>query len=249
MQTIDINCDLGEGLNNEADIMPYISSCSIACGGHAGSKRTVRKVVDLALEHNVKLGAHPSFPDKANFGRIRLEIPLNELQQSIEDQIKLVTDVANSKNAMINHIKPHGGLYNLATVDNSHAEVIIKAIKKVAPGAYLYAPHNSAMEKVALKAGVKIMIEAFADRNYNSDLTLVSRKFKDAVITDEKKLTQHLLKMIVENKVKTIDGEEVDLIAKTFCFHGDNPNAIKLLKFASNTLQKRGIKITRFDAV
>ena len=245
MQSIDINCDLGEGLDNEALIMPYISSCSIACGGHAGSKRTIRKVVDLAIEHSVKVGAHPSFPDKANFGRIRLEIKGADLQQSIEGQIRLVATICHEKSVEMHHVKPHGALYNLLAVDASSAQVVIRAMKSCAPGAFLYVPYNSVIEKMAKKAGIKVKVEAFADRNYTQELTLVSRKEKNAVITDSEKLAQHLLKMITEKKVKTIDGVEVDLAAETFCFHGDNPKAITLLKHVSKVLREKGIEIIK----
>lgn len=243
MYSVGINCDLGEGLNNEAELMPYISSCSIACGGHAGSKRTIRKVIDLALQHNVKAGAHPSFPDKANFGRIRLEMPLSELQQSIEEQIRLINGVCKEKNIRLHHVKPHGALYNLVSTEGFHAEVVVKAVKNIVPGAFLYVPFGSVIQTIAQKAGLKVKVEAFADRNYNADLTLVSRKFENAVISDKEKLVEHLLKMITEKKVKSVDGVEVDLVAETFCFHGDNPNAIELLKYAASTLQKRGINI------
>lgn len=240
---IDINCDVGEGIDNEAELMPYISSCSIACGGHAGSKRTVKKVVELAIEHNVKIGAHPSFPDKANFGRIRLEMPFTELQKSLEDQISMVLKVLDVYNHPLYHIKPHGALYNTAAVDKAHAEVVVKVVRKIAPNAYLYVPYKSVMQEVAIKAGLKTKVEAFADRNYNSDLTLVPRKFENAVIINKEKLVQHLLKMITEKKVKTVDGVEVNFDAETFCFHGDNPKVILLLKYAHEMLQKNGIKI------
>ena len=240
---IDINCDLGEGLNNEAEIMPFISSCSIACGGHAGSKRTIRKVVDLAIKHHVKVGAHPSFPDKANFGRVRLEMSSKDLQESIEEQIQWVIAVCNEKNVQLHHVKPHGALYNLVAVDSFHAEVVINAIKNKASGSFLYVPYKSAIQKVAQKAGLNSKVEAFADRNYNSDLTLVSRNLENAVINDKQKLIDHLLKMILDNRVITIDRVEVDMNAETYCFHGDNPNAPELLKYASKELQKMGIKI------
>ena len=243
MHTIDINCDVGEGLNNEADLMPYVSSCSIACSGHAGSQRTIRKVVDLAIEHQVKIGAHPSFPDKANFGRLRLEMPFNELQETIEEQIKLVIDVCNDKKVELYHVKPHGALYNLAAKDVTHAEVVVKALKKVAPNVFLYVPYNSIIQKIALENGLKIKVEAFADRNYNSDLTLVSRKNSNDIITDKEKLVDHLLRMITKKKVKVVDGVEVDLVAETFCFHGDNPKVIELLNYATKILLENEIKI------
>ena len=243
MYAIDINCDVGEGLNNEIYLMPHISSCSIACGAHAGDKYTIENVVKLAIKHHVKIGAHPSFPDKENFGRKKIDIPLDQLQLSLEKQIQLIIYSINNENIKLNHVKPHGALYNLVAVDKEYALTVVKAVKNIAKDAYLYVPYKSVIQKTALENGLKVKIEAFADRNYNSDLTLVSRKLNTAMITDKEKLVKHLLKMILQKKVKTVDGVEVELIAETFCFHGDNPNAIKLLKYASKMLQKNGINI------
>ncbi len=223
--------------------MPYISSCSIACGGHAGSKRTIKKVVDLAIAHNVKIGAHPSFPDRANFGRIILELPLDELQSAIESQIQLVIDVCKSKSVQLHHIKPHGALYNLIAIDRDHSEMMVRAIKRTAPGSILYVPYQSVIGKIAKKAGLKCKIEAFADRNYNSDLTLVSRKLSNALLKDVDGIYNHLSNMIFNNKLRTIDGVEVKMRAETFCFHGDTPGAKSLLKSVVEKLQKRGVTI------
>ena len=241
---VDINCDVGEGIGNEAELMPYLSSCSIACGAHAGDINTISETIKLALQHSVKIGAHPSFPDKENFGRKVIAISSKELQVSIENQIVLVRDMLKTLSGTLHHVKPHGALYNLAAIDHDIAQTVVNAIKNTTNNVVLYVPYNSIIEKLALKNNLKIKIEAFADRNYNSDLTLVSRKNKNALITDEDLLLTHLLKMIKEQKVISVDGVEVEIKADTFCVHGDNPNAIKLLKIITKKLSENGVEIT-----
>ena len=240
---VDINCDVGEGIGNEAELMPYLSSCSIACGAHAGDINTISETIKLALQHSVKIGAHPSFPDKENFGRKVIAISSKELQVSIENQIVLVRDMLKTLSGTLHHVKPHGALYNLAAIDHDIAQTVVNAIKNTTNNVVLYVPYNSIIEKLALRNNLKIKIEAFADRNYNSDLTLVSRKNKNALITDEDLLLTHLLKMIKEQKVISVDGVEVEIKADTFCVHGDNPNAIKLLKIITKKLSENGVKI------
>jgi len=243
MQTIDINCDVGEGLDNERDLMPYISSCNIACGGHAGNEKIIIDTIKLALQYHVKIGAHPSFPDKVNFGRKEMVISEVDLQLSIENQIRIVKQLAEQLGSKLHHVKMHGALYNLSATNKETAQVIINAIKNTLEDVFLYVPYNSVIQKLAVRNNLKIKVEAFVDRNYNTDLTLVSRKNKGAIITDSKILMQHLLKMITEKKVISIDGVEVEIIADTFCIHGDNPNVKNLLKFMHKKLLKNGIKI------
>ncbi len=243
MQTIDINCDVGEGLGNEIDLMPYISSCSIACGAHAGNEKTIIETIKLALQHTIKIGAHPSFPDKENFGRKIIDISPIDLQSSIENQIMLVNDNVQRLNGKLHHIKVHGALYNLSATNEEMAQLVINAVKNTVDDVFLYVPYNSVIQKMALKNNLKIKVEAFADRNYNTDLTLVSRKNENAIITDNQILIQHLLKMITQQKLISIDGVEMEIKADTFCFHGDNPNAKNLLKFMYKKLLKNGIKI------
>lgn len=241
--SVDINCDVGEGICNETALMPYISSCNIACGAHAGNFEIINETIKLAMKHSVKVGAHPSFPDKKNFGRKAMLMTPTELQSSIEDQIIQVRDAIEKLGGKLNHIKPHGALYNLAAVDNKIALVIIKAIKNTTNNVFLYVPYNSTIQKLALKNNLKIKVEAFADRNYNSDLTLVSRKKDNALIIEDNLVITHLLKMIIEQKLMTVDGVEVEIEADTFCVHGDNPSALKILKKITNKFSEKGIKI------
>lgn len=240
---IDINVDVGEGINNETQLFPYISSCNIACGGHAGDTETMRSVVKLAKQYHVKIGAHPSFPDKEGFGRKTMDISCAALYTSIKAQIDDLISVLREEHMRLNHIKPHGALYNLAAIDAKCASVIIEVMKSILLPVKLYVPYNSVIEKMAIENNIPINYEAFADRNYNADGTLVSRTELHALIEDADTIFEHVFRMITSNKVKTVSGKDIKIIADTFCIHGDNPNAIDLIKSLSNRLQKEGIQI------
>lgn len=245
MQTkaVDINVDVGEGINNESLLMPYISSCNIACGGHAGDLETMRMVVKLAKQHQVKIGAHPSFPDKQNFGRKPMDIPCAALYTSIQDQINDLQAVLKEDHARLFHVKPHGALYNLAAVDSKIADVIIEVMKGFILPVKLFVPYNSVIGKLAVKNDIPVMYEAFADRNYNDDGNLVSRNKDNALIDDASQMFEHVFRMITTNKVKTITGSEIRIIAESFCVHGDNPKAVDLIKNLKIQLETRGILI------
>ena len=240
---IDINADVGEGLNNEAQLMPFLSSCNIACGGHAGDEKTMLEVVILAKAYKVKIGAHPSFPDKENFGRKIMKISCADLYTSLKQQVRSLLKVLQKEHVMLHHIKPHGALYNLAAVDQKTAEVIIEVVKSIALPIYLYVPYGSVIADLALKENIKITYEAFADRNYNTDLTLVSRVQNNAVITNPDEVFKNVKNMIFHQKVKTTDGVEVEIKADTFCVHGDNPQAIKLLQNLTEKLHQSNVII------
>ena len=240
---IDINADVGEGLNNELDLMPYLSSCNIACGGHAGDTKTMANVVRLAKMYNVKIGAHPSFPDTENFGRHIMDMPAADLYASIKQQIRVLQKVLYDENAQLHHIKPHGALYNLAAKDEKTAKVIIEVIKSIALPISLYAPYQSVMARLAKDENIKVTYEAFADRNYNDDLSLVSRKENNAILNDKDDVLSHLLRMIKHQNVRTISRVEVHIKASTFCVHGDTKNALEILKYLTQELPKNKIQI------
>jgi len=228
---IDINCDLGEGLHIEQIIMPLISSCNISCGAHAGSIEIIDKVIDLAVKHKVKIGAHPSFPDRQNFGRKVLDISNSDLQKSLEDQLTIFKDRALLQNATIHHVKPHGALYNLIAVNREKASVVIAAIQHVFEAVKLYVPYQSRIEEVAIQSGLEIVYEAFADRRYNEDLSLVSRTFSNALIEDKHEVLKQVQKISDKQLVTTINFHEKKIKASTFCVHGDTKNAIELLQY------------------
>lgn len=240
---IDINVDVGEGIGNESILMPIISSCNIACGGHTGDEETMRMVVKLAAANNVKIGAHPSFPDKANFGRKPMDISCAALYTSIKGQIDDLMIILEEENARLNHVKPHGALYNLAAVDKKKASVIIEVMKNFILPVKLYVPFNSIIEKMAIENNIPIRYEAFADRNYNEDGTLVSRNQNNALIYESEQMFYHVFRMISSQKVKTISGSEIKILADTFCIHGDNPKAVDLIQYLSKRMLEKGILI------
>lgn len=227
---IDLNCDVGEGVGNEAQLFPLISSCNIACGGHAGDETSIRAILKLAEQHQVKVGAHPSYPDRENFGRISLDITEEALAMSIKNQLKGFFDIAHEEDIPVHHIKPHGALYNDIAKDARLANLFLAAIADYLPGRMLYAPYGSVVAELALKSGVRICYEAFADRNYNENLSLVSRKQENALIADPQEMAEHVLRMVKEQRVKTVEGLLVHIQAQTFCVHGDTPDAVSLLK-------------------
>ena len=228
---IDINCDLGEGLDNEHIIMPLISSCNISCGAHAGSIEIMDKVIQLAVKHKVKIGAHPSFPDRKNFGRKVLDISNSDLQKSLEDQLTILKDRALLQNATIHHVKPHGALYNLIAVNREKASIVIAAIQHVFEAVKLYVPYQSRIEEVAVQSGLEIVYEAFADRMYNEDLSLVSRTFSNALIEDKLEVLKQVQKISDKQLVTTVNFHEKKIKASTFCVHGDTKNAIEILEY------------------
>jgi UPF0271 protein len=240
---IDINADVGEGIVNESALMPYLSSCSIACGGHAGDCETMTMIVKLAKANRVKIGAHPSFPDKENFGRVDMKLSAVDLYSSLMAQLRTLQDVLHTENLQLHHIKPHGALYNLAAKDEKTSRVIIEVIKSIALPIKLYAPYKSVLADLALGENIEVTFEAFADRNYNADLSLVSRRNDNALLTDKDEVLQHILFMVNYEKVKTVSGVEVPLKASTFCVHGDTKNATEILEYLNTKLPKNGIKI------
>jgi UPF0271 protein len=240
---IDINCDVGEGIQNEHLIMPFISSCNIACGGHFGDKNTIDKTIELAIENKVLIGAHPSFEDQKTFGRKFLDISEVALKQSIEAQLALFLACMANFNQKMHHIKPHGALYNLIAKDKKEAQKFIRIIKKYVKDCFLYVPYRSEIAKVALENNIKIKYEAFADRNYNEDLSLVYRTHKNALILNPEGVVKHVLNIVKTSRVKTIFGLEKEIKADTFCIHSDSENVIEIASFLMGELKKNGIAI------
>ncbi|WP_282118053.1 5-oxoprolinase subunit PxpA [Maribacter aquivivus] len=240
---IDINCDVGEGVGNEEALFPLISSCNIACGGHAGSKKSIVFCLGLAKKFNVKVGAHPSYPDRENFGRVSMNISSDALIQSIKEQLQLFMSLCNQIDVQLHHIKPHGALYNDIAKDELVAKMFLTGIEEFKKDVVLYVPYGSVIQKLALENGFKVLVEAFADRNYNTDLSLVSRKEGNALITDGKEVLNHLLTMYKENEVKTVSGDKIPIIANTYCIHGDTPSALQILAYLSNELPHHNLLI------
>ena len=227
---LNINCDLGEGLNNEHLIMPLINSCNIASGGHAGNSESMIECVEISIRCNVEIGAHPSYPDRFNFGRKKMDISNSELSYSIIIQIESLESISNSYGKKINHIKAHGALYTEMIHDIELSELYLDTLKDYKSKYSLYVPYKSKIEELALKRGFDIIYEVFWDRNYNDDLSLVSRQKENAIINDPKEVINHLTSIINSNAVKTITGDTRKIIFDTICIHSDTNNAIEILK-------------------
>ncbi|WP_343486175.1 5-oxoprolinase subunit PxpA [Allomuricauda sp. d1] len=242
---IDINCDVGEGVQNESALFPYISSCSVACGGHAGDAEAIKKTVLLANEHNVRIGAHPSYPDKKNFGRKMMDISIEKLKASISSQLELFLNVVAKEKIRMHHIKPHGALYNAVAANRTLAVAFLDAVEIYRAEAILYVPPQSHIANEANRRGFRVKHEAFGDRNYNDDLTLVSRHNPKAVIERPIVVLQHMQHIIAEQKVKTLSGKQLPLTAQTFCIHGDNPKALQILMYLTEQLPKADIHLKK----
>jgi UPF0271 protein len=232
---VDINCDLGEGMGNDAQLMPYLGSCNIACGGHYGNVDTMTEAIKLAQKHGVNVGAHPSFPDKENFGRKLMDISRLKLQETLHQQITNFQNLCDELDEEMHHIKLHGALYNLAANDAEIAAVVLNVFAAVHADIKIYVPYNSAIAILA-DDYFPIVYEAFADRSYNDDLSLVSRSEDNAVITDKLLAWQQVASIIETGTVKTITNQMIAIKADTFCVHGDQENAVDMVKYLHQCL-------------
>lgn len=244
LETIDINADLGEGSVNDAQLMPHISSCSIACGGHYGNQTTIRTAVKLAKKHGVRIGAHPSFPDMEHFGRKVLPLTKNALAKTIQEQLIRFYAVCKLENVPVNHIKLHGALYNEAAIHEATADGVLKGILAAKMYPKLYLPFDSVIAKHA-DGLFPIAYEAFIDRSYNDDLSLVSRSKRGAVIDSPMDAWQQLKGMLEDKVVKTKQDKTQSIVATTFCIHSDTPNVVETLVFIKQQLKQAGIGLTK----
>jgi 5-oxoprolinase (ATP-hydrolysing) subunit A len=227
---IDINCDMGEGVGNEEQLIPFIKSANIACGYHAGNAATMRQVIQLCLQHNVKIGAHPSFLDRENFGRTAMKLSSKEIYILITEQLKIINAIALEMGAMLHHVKPHGALYNMAAADSALAKIIAQAVKDFDASLIYYGLSGSVMITEAKKIGLQTFNEVFADRTYHYDGTLTPRSKPNALLTNLNDVQQQVLKFIKENKVTSVTGQDIFVQADTICVHGDGVHAVDFAK-------------------
>ena len=249
--SIDLNCDMGESfgtytLGNDEAILPYITSANIACGYHAGDPLVMQRTVQLALQHGVAVGAHPGLPDLVGFGRREMAVSAEEVYAMVLYQTGAFAAIARAEGARLHHVKPHGALYNMAAVRPDLAQAIAKAVQKVCPEAVLYGLAGSALIKEGKKAGLKTASEVFADRTYQHDGTLTSRKQPDALITDQEKALQQVLRMVKEGIVTSLQGTAVPINADTICIHGDGPHALEFARYLYQKLNEEGITLKAF---
>jgi 5-oxoprolinase (ATP-hydrolysing) subunit A len=241
--TVDLNCDMGEGMTTDEAIYPFISSANIACGGHAGNADTMRRAVDAALRDGVAIGAHPSYPDRAGFGRTELpHLLLNELPEIIAAQLQELKAVCREFGTALHHVKPHGALYNRAARDPMVGEIICRVIAGFDPSLLLYGLSGSGLERQARGCGLAFVSEVFADRTYQADGSLTPRTKPNALIEDPGQAVAQVLRMLRQGIVETGDGP-VPIIAATVCLHGDGSHAVEFAGAIHAALRREGVRI------
>lgn len=248
MNTIDVNCDMGEGIGNEAAIFPYISSASIACGYHAGDEHTMRDTIRKAKVNQVNIGIHPSFKDLENFGRTMHSLPPGDIYTLITEQLVLFKKIAQYENAVIAHIKPHGALYNLSAKDPHTAGAIAHAVKDFDNGLLLYGLSGSHSIIEAKALGLQTIAEVFADRTYEADGSLTPRSSSGATIHHPEAMLQQVLQMVLYKTVTSTTGVIVPIEAESICIHSDGPHAPEFAKQIFETLQRNHIAVKAWSS-
>lgn len=245
---IDLNCDMGESfgmytLGLDEQVMPLISSANVACGFHAGDPQVLRRTVDLARRSGTGVGAHVSFPDLAGFGRREMNATPAEVENDTIYQLGAIYGFCRAAGVPLRHIKPHGALYNMAQKDRPLADAIVRAVAAFDRNLLVFAQPGSALEAAAEAAGLTAVSEVFADRAYNADGTLASRKLPGAVIDDPDQAAARAVRMVTHGSVTAIDGTEVPLRAATICVHGDTPGAVELIRRIRDGLAAAGVTV------
>lgn len=249
MQRIDINCDLGEGfgvyqIGHDELIFPLITSANIACGFHAGDPVIMQRCVKLALRQPVSIGAHPGTSDLAGFGRRSIALSENEVEALLIYQVGALEAFARANGATVRHVKPHGWLYNEAARNLTLAKVIAGTIRRISPGLILFGRSGSMLEQAAQEEGLPFAREAFIDRGYCRDGSLAPRSEPEALITDPRTATAQALRLVLEKKIRSVDGSDVPIEADTLCVHGDNPRVVEILDSVHEEFGEHGIELT-----
>lgn len=244
---IDLNADLGEGCGNDEALLALISSANIACGWHAGDAATMVQTVKWALERGVAIGAHPSYPDRENFGRTEMQRDPEHVYADVLYQIGALDAIVRAQGGMLHHVKPHGALYNQAVRDPALARAIVRAVRDFDPDLVFFGLAGSQMIDVAKEAGLRVKQEVFADRGYNADGTLVKRGTPGALHEDEEVALDQTLTMVREQRVRAIDGTWVPIHAETVCLHGDGAHALAFARRIRERLGAEGIAIRAGD--
>jgi UPF0271 protein len=245
---ININCDLGEkskyhSNKYDPDLLKIVNSANVACGFHAGDDESMKQVIQISKKNNVSIGAHPSFNDPENFGRERMNLSSNEIKKLIIDQYEILQKIADNYGAIVTHIKPHGALNNMACEDIELATTLAQTINEIGKDLIYLVPTGSKMEEAAKKFNRKIACEIFADRNYEDDGNLVSRKKLHAIITDPEEAKKHVLSMVKNQALNCHSGKQIPCEIDSVCIHGDNESSLVTAKSIKDNLIDNGLKL------
>jgi UPF0271 protein len=246
MKSVDLNCDMGEMPEAITDgtqesLMPFVTSVNIACGGHAGDEKTMAATIEQALHWKLAIGAHPGYADRVNFGRVELDISPGEVADSVFQQVQALAKVAASFDIRLRHVKPHGALYNQAVHNRELAAAIAEGVSRWSREVVLIGLAGSQMLEVFREAEFAVAAEAFADRRYETDGTLRSRKFADALICNPAEAARQALSLAKDGSVVASDGSVVAVDAQTICIHGDTPGAVQIAAAVASALQAAGV--------
>ncbi|MEH8074873.1 5-oxoprolinase subunit PxpA [Gallibacterium anatis] len=244
MKHVDLNVDLAEGCSNDQRLLQLVTSANVACGLHAGDFNEMRKAIRWAKENKVRVGAHPSFPDRENFGRTNMQLPDDELKACLLYQLGAVKALCDAEGVSLSYVKPHGALYNQAAKDESLAALIALTIKQFDPSLKLMGLSGSLMLKVAQQHGLGIISEVFADRHYLADGSLVPRSRADALVDNDEEAIRQVLQMVLQGSVPTVDGQDVAIQADSICLHGDGEHAISFAEKIRKALTEKQIHLT-----
>ena len=245
---ININCDLGEKSKHHSnkydpDLLEIVNSANVACGFHAGDDESMNQVIQISKKNGVSIGAHPSFNDPENFGRQRINLSSKEIKKLIIDQYEILQKIADNYGTNVTHIKPHGALNNMACEDIDLATTLAKSINEISKDLIYLVPTGSKMEEAAKKINMKIACEIFADRNYEDDGNLVSRKKPNALITDPNQAKKHVLTMVKNQTLNCHSGKQIPCEIDSVCIHGDNKSSLATAKSIRNNLIDNGLKL------
>jgi len=245
---ININCDLGEksklhSNKYDPDLLNIVNSANVACGYHAGDDESMNQVVEISKKNGVSIGAHPSFNDPENFGRKRMNLSSAEIRMLIIDQYEILQNIASKHGLNVTHIKPHGALNNMACEDIELATVLARSIKEISKDIIYLVPTGSKMEFAAKKFDIKIACEIFADRNYEDDGNLVSRKKSNALIIDPEEAKKHVLSMVKNQALNCYSGKKIPCEIDSVCIHGDNQNSLATAKSIKENLMDNDLEL------
>jgi UPF0271 protein len=249
---ININCDLGEKSKHHSnkydpDLLEIVNSANIACGFHAGDEETMHQTIQISKKNGVSIGAHPSFNDPENFGREKMKLSTADIRKLIIDQYEILQKIAVKYDESVSHIKPHGALNNMACEDIELATVIAKTINEISKDLIYLVPTGSKMELAAKKLNMKIACEIFADRNYEDDGNLVSRKKPNALITDPEIAKNHVLTMVKNQALNCHSGKQISCEIDSVCIHGDNISSLNTAKVIKSNLLENGLKLKKLN--
>ena len=243
MKHVDLNVDLAEGCGNDERLLQLVSSANVACGLHAGDYNEMRKAIHWAKENGVRVGAHPSFPDRENFGRTPMHLPDDELKACLRYQLGAVRALCQAENVPLHYVKPHGALYNQAAKDPALARLIAETVKGFDPNLKLMGLSGSLMLTVAAEVGLGVIAEVFADRHYLADGSLVPRTRPDALVESDEKAIAQVLQMVEQQAVTSVEGFTIPIQADSICLHGDGAHAVEFAEKIRIALAERHIQI------